>query len=243
MKKLFSLTWLLLVAVCCGQGKSLDKEPLNLQTFDFGRSFSSIFPETLRNKEYPTYFVYDIPVENERMPSSFQKDSVYTDEFSEDKKFFGFQTNQMGYNSRHHFAYFGNVKFNKIGLFSAPKGQTEVISAMAYDLTKEEVADYITALKNKLGPSKKLTSNHHSNSNHMGWKKEGKVYRLSTSWNDESNTLNMEIDQQNKTISQGRINPHYDLYFFVAKPPMRKGLMEMMNTGDFTFFPAKKDFR
>ncbi len=215
---------------CNAQVKPIGQAPLNLLNFNFETKIKTLYPDQYKSKKWDNY--YDLPVGDKT--HLIERDTTFINEFTENKKAVGLEFRQRSSSNRDTLALVGDVPFSAISIATSLEGKVKAIGAEIDEITDAESKKFIQTLTHKYGSFKKLEGEFMSKFNIFEWQHGDKIFRYSTIFTDEKNTIKLEIDQEKRTIKNGERNPHHVGYFFVINKAFLKDL-ETLHTGTFVF--------
>jgi hypothetical protein len=215
---------------CMGQVKPIGQAPLNLVDINLDIKVTSLYPEKYKSAKWENYF--EIPVgEKTRM---VLRDTTFINEFSQEQKAVGVEYRQTSSSSDDTLAIAGKQAFSSLSVAASLDGKIKAIGAKASDITDKEAKDFIAALTNKHGNPKKLEGDFMSKFTIYEWEAEDRIFRYSTIFNDEKNTIKLKVDKEEGTIKSMDRTPHHDGYFFVINKAFVNDL-KTLNTGVFVY--------
>lgn len=239
IKTLLPIT-LLIFSFANGQSKAIGDAPLDLEKFNFNTKVSDLFPDKYKSKDYKD--VYEINVKGDVERSiMIQKETAYSNNYSADKKAFGYEYLQKNWSDRDKLAFFKTQYFQKVNVATTLDGKIKVIGSVADELTKTESGNLLKLLNEKFGVSRKLKNSWNDKLSIYEWSQKDRIIRFVTAYNDESNTMKIVIDKDKKTIAGGEKEPHYVSYLFIINPTLKSEVFGKMNTGDFVYLDDSKD--
>ncbi|SDG51022.1 hypothetical protein SAMN05421827_107120 [Pedobacter terrae] len=225
-------TFLLSTAItgCMGQVKPIGQAPLNLIDINFNTPVTSLYPEKYKSEQWDNYF--NIPVGDEtRM---VQRDTTFINEFSKDQRAIGVEYRQKSSSSGDTLAIANKQSFSSLSIAASLDGKIKAIGAEVDDITDKDAKDFIAALTNNYGKSKKLEGSFISKFTIYEWEAKDRIFRYSTIFKDEKNTLKLSIDKEAGTIESMDRIPHHDGYFFVINKAFINDL-KTLRTGLFVY--------
>lgn len=235
MRKLstHSLCGLIIVSLfsaCKGQVKPIGQAPLDLLNVDFDTKITALYPDKYKSAKWDDY--YDIPVgDDTRM---IQRDTTFINEFSDDQQAVGVEYRQMSSSSGDTLAIAGEQIFSSLSVAVSMDGKIKAIGAEVSEITDKEAKDLITALTKKYGNFKKLEGEFMTKFTIYEWEAGDRIFRYSTIFNDEQNTIKLEVDKNQGTIKNMDKTPHHDGYFFVINKNFIDDL-KTLGTGTFVY--------
>jgi len=213
-----------------GQVKPIGQAPLNLIDISFDTKVQSLYPEKYKSAKWDDY--YDIPVGDETR--AVQRDTTYIDEFSANQKAVGLEYRQISSSSRDTLAIAGDQTFSSLSVAASLDGKIKVIGAEISEITDKETRDLITALNKKYGNFKKMEGEFMSKFTIYEWEAKDRFFRYATIFNDEKNTIKLEVDKEQGSIKNVDRTPHHDGYFFVINKAYLDDL-KTLGTGTFVY--------
>ncbi|WP_138765842.1 hypothetical protein [Pedobacter xixiisoli] len=227
---LCALALFTLISACMGQVKPIGQAPLDLLDIDFGTKITTLYPDKYKSEKWDDY--YDIPVGDEtRM---VQRDTTFINEFSEDQKAVGVEYRQKSSSSGDTLAIAGDQAFSSLSVAVSLDGKIKAIGAEVSEITDKEAKDFIATLTKKYGNHKKLEGEFMTKFTIYEWEAKDRIFRYSTIFNDEKNTLKLEVDKDQGTIKSMDKTPHHDGYFFVINKNFIEDL-KTLGTGTFVY--------
>lgn len=228
---LYLLISLLFLINCNGQTKPIGKEPVDLENFDFNTKISDLFPNEYKSKEYKNY--YEIP--GSIHSQIVEKDTTFTNEYSENKKPIGIEYRQQSSTSIDKLAIFENQIFNKVNIATTLDNKIKVINGVADEVTRKQSEDFIKNISKKYGKPKIFKSQGNENFTCHEWKTNNRIIRFVTTFDDESGTLKLNVDEKMQAISAGKKEPHFTNYLFVINQSFKNEVFGKLKTGDFVY--------
>ena len=226
---------IILFTTCNAQTKPIGEEPLNLENFSFDTKISDLYPEKNKNASFKGYYDIKGAVHSQLVV----KDTIYIDKYSENKKATGIEYRQQSSTSIDTMAVFEKQPFQKINAATTINGQIKVINAVADELTQQQSNGLIKKLVNKYGKPKKLKNSWNEAFTIYEWTTKSKIIRFVSAYDDESTTMKIAINKENKTITSGEKEPHYVGYLFIINSLLKAEVFGKMKTGDFVFLDEK----
>jgi len=231
-KQLLFLAMLPLVICCNGQqnkpATSLDKEPVQLENFDFNTKISTLLPAAMKSKEYAGYY--------QAKGEFIEIDTISDDNFVEDEKPVRIEYRQRSYASRDVLAKFDDHEYNAVNLATTMDGKIMLISAVVGNTTIDDTNDLAAYLTKKHGkPVKSKGEFANKNFDITTWQLKDRMIRYSLVLDNEDNTLKIQADQGSKQITGGEKTPHYTGYIFVIKNEYKDKILENRSSGDFVY--------
>ena len=229
---LLLLTILPFMISCNGQEKrsvtSLADEPLQLENFDFNTKISILLPENTKSKDYNGY--YEIKSE------MLELDTITDGDYIGSEKPIRIEYTQQSFSSRDILAKFGSEEFNAISLVTTMNGQIMLVNALIGEIELKQTEKFIEKLDTKYGKSTK-TKGEFANLNFdiYTWQLEDRIIRYTTVLDNEENALKIEVNEENKKITEGEKNPHYKGYIFIIKKEFKDEIFGKVSSGDFVF--------
>lgn len=233
MKKLLLLLAILPFIISCnGQenriATSIAEEPLQLENFDFNTKISTLLPEKTKSKEYNGY--YELKTE------MLEVDTISDGEFIGSEKPVRIEYRQRSFSSRDILAKFGSNEFNAVNLATTIDGKIMLVNALIGTTDLKQTKDFIETLDKKYGKSTK-TKGEFSDTNFdiFTWQLKDRIIRFSLVLDKEESTLNIEANEDKKTIKIGEKNEHYKGYIFVIPKKYKDQIFGKVSSGDFVF--------
>jgi len=236
--KLFQLIIILLFTSCHGQVKPIGEEPLNLENFSFNTKISELLPDKNKSKEYKFGEVYEI--QGALHSQIIEKDTVFENKYSKNRKAIGIEYLQKSSTSIDTLAIFENQQFQKINIATTLNGKIKALSAVADELTLKQNSELLKKLISKLGKPKKYINGWNEKLVIHEWTAKNKIIRFVSTYDDESTSMKLVIDENNKTVTSGDKEPHYVGYIFIINSETKDDVFGKMKTGDFVFLDEKK---
>ena len=240
MKK--NMTFLLLLTTiffsgCNGQTKPIGEEPLDLESFNFETKISDLYPEKNKSKEYKGCYEIKGALHTQIVVT----DTTFVDKHSANKKAIGLEYHQQSSTSIDKMAVFENQMFQKINIATTIEGKIKVINAVADELTEQQSEVLFKKIVGKYGKPKKLKNNWNDKLTIYEWTVKDRIIRFVSSYNDESTTMKLVIDEEKQTIASGEKKPHYIGYLFIINPALKDEVFGKIKTGDFVFLDETID--
>lgn len=224
------LTAVTLISSCMGQVKPIGEAPLSLLDVDFGTKMSTLYPEKYKSKKWDDY--YDIPVGDEsRM---IERDTTFINEYSADQKAVGVEYRQRSSSTGDTLAIAGDQPFSSLSMAVSLDDKIKAIGAETSEISGEETQKFIQFLNKKYGKAKKLEGEFMGKFTIYEWEAKDRIFRYATIFNDEKNTLKLEVDKDQGTIKSMEKTPHHDGYFFVVNKAFVEDL-KTLGTGVFVY--------
>lgn len=224
---------MLTFSTCNGQVKPIGEAPLNLEKFSFNTKVSDLIPEKYKSKEYQDAYI--IEIKDRHTPLMFQRDSIFSNQFTPERKAIGLEYSQGSWGMDDQLAVFQDQYFQKINIASTLDGNIKALGCVADELTKSQAENLLKMLTAKFGTSKTLKSRWNEKLTIHEWTKKDRIIRYVTSYTNEDNMMKIVIDKTQGTISEGKKEPHYLGYLFIVNPALKSEVFGKMNTGDFVY--------
>ncbi|KUJ59749.1 hypothetical protein AR687_21325 [Flavobacteriaceae bacterium CRH] len=223
---------------CNGQVKPIGEEPLDLENFNLSTKISDLFSEKDISKEHNN--VYEI--QGVLHSQIVMKDTVFENEYSENKKAIAIEYLQKSSTSIDTIAFFENQKFQKVNVATALNGKIKVINGVADELTKQQTIELYKKLITKYGKAKKFINSWNNKLTIYEWTAEDRIIRFVSAYNDESTTMKLLIDEDKQTIALGHKETYYVGYLFIINSALKEEVFGKMKKGDFVYLDDyKKD--
>lgn len=210
------------VLSCNGQGKSsvksLSKESLQLENFDFDTKISTLLPEETKSKEYAGYY----KVKSEMI----EVDTVSDGEFIGSEKPVRIEYRQQSFSTSDVLANFDDFEFNAINLVTDMNGKLMLINGVAGETDKGKTEGFVSKLNKIYGNSKKTKGEFAGqNFDIHTWPLKERIIRYCVVFDDEKSTLTIGGDK----------NPHYKSYLYVIKKEFQNQIFGKVSSGDFVY--------
>lgn len=234
MKKiLFILAILPIIISCNGQENkpvtSLADESVQLKDFDFKTKISTLLPENTKSKTYSNGY-YEVKHETLRV------DTIPSDEFDETSKPLRVEYSKQTSSSRDVMATFGDNKFSGVNFVTTLDGNIMAINATAGNVELADGQDFVRDLENKYGKTTKTKGEFAGKSfDSYTWKLKDRTISYNMVFNDEANTLKIELDKDGKQINKGEKNPHFEGYLFIIQKQFEAQVFGQSIGGDFVY--------
>ena len=231
MKKIIKLLPILsifLFTTFNGQTGAIGEAPLDLENFDFQTKIETLFPPKNESKLYKNYYM----ISGNFISISFEKDSTFVNRFSENQKATGFQYLQKSSSNADTLAIFKNQIFNRMNLATNLKNEIIVVSTVADEMTEEQNKNFIKILTSKYGKYKKAEREFDGKFFIYEWQNKDQIIKYSTVFNDENNTLKIEVSENKITSADNE--PHFEGYLYLIKKEYLSEIKNL-NSGDFVF--------
>ncbi len=228
MRKVYGLlTALPLGLSCTGQVKSLDRSALDLEHFPFTTKVTGLLPEHTRDEHYAGWYKVK--------GTSIEVDTVYDDEFSENRKAQWIEYRSRGYSSRDVLAKFDDLGFNTVNLVATLEGEVVLINGLA-DRVKAEDREALFALLDKqYGEAVKTQGEFMKPFDIYTWYTADRVVKYVPLFDDETNTLALTVDKNKGTINPAAKESHYRGLIYIIKKEYAGKLVGNMHTGDLLY--------
>jgi hypothetical protein len=227
---LFAFAVATLISSCKGKVKPIGQAPLDLLDIDFGTKMSTLYPDKYKSKNWDNY--YDIPVgEDTRM---IERDTTFINEFSEDQKAVGIEYRQRSSSTGDTLAIAGDQTFSSLSIAFSIDDKIKAIGAETSEISNQQTKKFIQTLSKKYGEAKKLEGEFMSKFTIYEWETKDRIFRYATIFNNEKNTLKLEVDKNQGSIKPMEKTPHHDGYFFVINKAYLKDI-ETLHTGTFVY--------
>ncbi|WP_293743317.1 hypothetical protein [uncultured Pedobacter sp.] len=215
---------------CMGQVKPVGQAPLDLIDINFDIKVTSLYPEKYKSEKLENYF--DIPVGEKTI--IVLRDTTFINEFYQEQKAVGVEYSQMSSSSDDTLAIACKQAFSSLSVAASPDGKIKAIGAKVSDMTDKEAKDFIAELTNRHGKPKKLEGDFMSKFTIYEWDAQDRIFRYSTIFNDEKNTVKLKVDKKEVTIKSMDRTPHHNGYFFVINKAFVNDL-KTLNNGVFVY--------
>lgn len=222
-----SLFFLVLMNSCHGQTRSLAKNILRLENFDFSTPVSTLLPADTKDSSYDD--VYN--VKNTSLQKFVSRENDYTDE----GKPLWYEYRQFSSRSSDELARYDDFVFNTFNMVVSLEEEIIVFNAIASDLTKQESDQFIELLTKKYGSAEQTEGEFMDSYEIYTWKLKDRILKYVPLYDDESNTLKIAIDQENKTLEEGEKRPHYRVLFYVINAKYSDLVIGNFHTGDLLY--------
>jgi len=222
------------------QTKAIGDTPLDLEAFNFNTGIAVLFPEKNKSKSYNNAYEINLNGNPERS-IMVEKEATFNDKYGKDRKENGYEYHQKNWSNIDEVASFQTQFFQKINVATTLDGKIKVISGLADELTKTDSEKLLKLLTNKYVAYRKLKSSWNEKVVIYEWTKKDRIVRFATSYNDESNTMKIVVDQSKKTVTEGEKQPHFVGYLFIINPSLKSEIFGKMNSGDFVYLDDRKD--
>ncbi|MDI9308568.1 MAG: hypothetical protein QM535_00015 [Limnohabitans sp.] len=219
----------LLVISCKGKIEPIGEKPLDLEGFDFTTKIDLLLPNKNISKEY--IGVYEI--KSKFRKNIIEKDTTFLDEFGDNKKAIGIEYRQNSSTSIDTLATYDKQVFSKINIATTLKNEIYVMSAVTSEITNTQINSFIEKLSETYGKYVKEEAEFGNNKFYIyEWQANDRIIKFSTIYNNESNTLKIEVSPNSLKVADKE--PHYVGYFYVIKKENER-MIKNLSTGDFAF--------
>lgn len=212
---------------CNGQKKSLSTTSLVLENFDFSTPVAALLPENTRDTAYDE--VYNVK------NTSLQKFVVKENEYEENAKPLWIEYRNIQSRSSDQIAKFGNIIFNTFNMVVSLEQEMILFNAIVGDITEKESDKFIQLLNKKYGSAEKTEGKFLNPFEIYTWKLDDRVLKYVPLYDDESNTLKIVIDKDNKTLKTADKTPHYKGLFYVINAKYSDKVIGNFHTGELLY--------
>ncbi|MEO5911611.1 MAG: hypothetical protein ABIP95_12030 [Pelobium sp.] len=229
---LFLFTIIPIMFSCKGQGKhsatSLADEAVQLADFDFKTKISTLLPENTKSKTYPGYY----EVKHEVL----QVDTIMSDGFDEAEKPLRVEYRKQNSSSRDVMAKFDDSEYSAINFLTTLDGNIMAINATIGNVDLAEGESFVKDLENKYGKTTKTKGEFAGKSFDIyTWKLKDRIISYNMVFNDDSNTLRIELDKDGKQVNKGQKSPHFEGYLFIVQKQYESQVFGQSIAGDFVY--------
>lgn len=226
------LSLFLLLTCCKAQVKPISEGALQLKSLDFGTNIKELYPDKYKSKNFDDYYEFPSSVST----VMFKKETVYDEQYGEVKKPMWIEYREQGSSSGDTFAAFDKFPFNTVNVVTTLNGELMVVNGVINEVSKNDSQNFIKSLDGLYGKHtmKKDTSGRNVFDNYT-WKLDDRTIKYCIVYDDESNTLKIEVDKENKTIKNVAKEPHYQGLIFILNKEYEQAVVGHMTTGDLTY--------
>ena len=219
--------------VCVAQTKAIGDAPVNLEKFSFATPITVLYPAKNKSREYADY--YEIRSKESLLGANYTvKETIYENEFDQQpKKPKAIEYRQQSSSSDERLAIFGKQFFNRINVVTTPGGRIKLVGVAA-DVSQTASENFIKYLTFRYGRPVKLKGDFVRAFEIYEWRTKDRTLRYAPIFADEKNTLKINVDQANKTITPEKKTPHLEGYFYIIKNEFVK-TTAATKTGDFAY--------
>lgn len=246
--KQFSIFTLFMIIFSCNaqQPEIFGDKPLNLKNNIFDLNISAFFPEKYKLKNNPQY--YEISINNNLginlHTQLIKKDTLFADNdgtldnsnFQNNKVPKWIAYSKKNYSNIDTVAVYDIFSFQAINILTTLDNKVVVMSGLIDEISLENSNKFINLLISDYGkPIITKSKVFSKNIIIYTWVTDDKLLKYCTFFNNESNTLVIEVDKNNSIIKNGNKTPHLEGYFYIAKKEFATQLIDNVNNGDFAF--------
>lgn len=167
----------------------------------------------------------------------FHKNTILTSDYDNPKPF-GIEYLQVSSTSTDKLASYGNIYFPVINTITDLQDKIGLI-CVRKEIKSNELEKLINLISEKEGKYKKSQGNFFSNYDILTWENKARIFKLCIVFDNENNTIKLNINKNTGAITSGKKTPHFNCYLFIGNKNQKK-LLEILNkqgqSGDFVYF-------
>ncbi|WP_306349716.1 hypothetical protein [Flavobacterium sp. '19STA2R22 D10 B1'] len=230
---------------CYGQQPNVyGKSPLDLEQFSFDLNVATFYPKKYILKNNPEY--YEIPIHNnlglEKKVQLIKKDTLFTKydvfsdlSFEKDKVPRWIVYNRKNYSNFDTLATYGKYTFQALNILTTLDQKVAIINGLMGYIDQKDANEFIQYLNTKYGKAIKTEGKFIEKTDVYTWETNDRILKYCIAFQEEKNTLVIEVDKDNKTLKNGEKNPHFEAYFFILKKEYAPQLIGKIDSSDFLY--------
>ena len=227
------LSLAILITSCTAQIKPIGESPLQLKSLDLNLKITDLLPDKYKSKQFDDY--YDIPSDSAHT-NLLKKEIIFKDPYSDKKTPKWIEYHQQGSSSVDTMAVFDKFVFNTMNIVTTPDNKLMVFNGLIDEVGKKENDDFIRMLDGLYGNHVKTKGEFAKNTFDIyTWKLSDRTIKYAVVYDDESNTMKIEVDKVNNTIQNAAKEPHYQGYIYIIDKAHEKEVVGQMGRGDLIF--------
>jgi hypothetical protein len=229
MKKLLLLLAILLFIISCNgnktpKAKSLSEETLELENFDFDTKISTLVPE--KNKKVTKYGEhYELKSEMMIVDTITNGDSGQP---------IRIRYNPLSYTLEDAMAKFDEFDFNAISLETTLGGKIMAVNGLVEKISLSETQVFIDLLNKKYGKAIQTKGDFVRPFDIFTWQLKDRIIKYCIVINNETNTMKIVVDNENKEIKKGKKEQYFGAYIYLIKNEYAEKLIGKMG-GKFSY--------
>lgn len=217
---------------CHAQVKPIGEGALQLKGLRFDTDITALYPDKNKNKQYEGY--YD--VKSSVQLGMTKVDTVYEDNYSEQKKPKWVEYRAQSSSSGDTNALFGDFPFNTVNVVAGLDHKLMVVNAVAMEVSDQDSEKFIAKLDGLYGKHTKADDEFfHKPFQIYTWKLDDRLIKYCTVYDDERNVLKLEVDKDKKTIQGAAKEIHIEGFIYIINKAYEKQVVGQMNTGDLIY--------
>ncbi|MDQ0782347.1 hypothetical protein [Chryseobacterium sp. W4I1] len=219
---------IIFVFICLLFLTSCKKEKvIELQNFNFNNKTSTYFSDKDKYKTYDNYYQIKSEV--------IGVDTISDGEFIGNEKPIRIEYRQEIFSNKDVLARFGDFDFNAINFATTIDDKMMVFNAVAGEISLKETKKFVELLDKKYGKSKVSKETFIKPYDIYTWRLADRIIKYCVVTDDESNTIKIEDDQENKKINNGKKNSHIRAFLYIIKNEYASQVIGKMSSGDLLY--------
>lgn len=219
---------IIFVFICLLFLTSCKKEKvIELQNFNFNNKKSTYFSDKDKYKTYDNYYQIKSEV--------IGVDTISDGEFIGSEKPIRIEYRQEIFSNKDVLARFGDFDFNAINFATTIDDKMMVFNAVAGEISLKETKKFVELLDEKYGKSKVSKETFIKPYDIYTWRLADRIIKYCVVSDDESNTIKIEDDQENKKINNGKKNSHIRAFLYIIKNEYASQVIGKMSSGDLLY--------
>jgi len=219
---------IIFVFICLLFLTSCKKEKvIELQNFNFNNKTSTYFSDKDKYKTYDNYYQIKSEV--------IGVDTISDGEFIGSEKPIRIEYRQEIFSNKDVLARFDDFDFNAINFATTIDDKMMVFNAVAGEISLKETEKFVELLDEKYGKSKVSKETFIKPYDIYTWRLADRIIKYCVVTDDESNTIKIEDDQENKKINNGKKNSHIRAFLYIIKNEYASQVIGKMSSGDLLY--------
>jgi len=219
---------IIFVFICLLFLTSCKKEKvIELQNFSFNNKTSTYFSDKDKYKTYDNYYQIKSEV--------IGVDTISDGEFIGSEKPIRIEYRQEIFSNKDVLARFDDFDFNAINFATTIDDKMMVFNAVAGEISLKETKKFVELLDEKYGKSKVSKETFIKPYDIYTWRLADRIIKYCVVTDDESNTIKIEDDQENKKINNGKKNSHIRAFLYIIKNEYASQVIGKMSSGDLLY--------
>jgi len=219
---------IIFVFICLLFLTSCKKEKvIELQNFNFNNKTSTYFSDKDKYKTYDNYYQIKSEV--------IGVDTISDGEFIGSEKPIRIEYRQEIFSNKDVLARFDDFDFNAINFATTIDDKMMVFNAVAGEISLKETKKFVELLDEKYGKSKVSKETFIKPYDIYTWRLADRIIKYCVVTDDESNTIKIEDDQENKKINNGKKNSHIRAFLYIIKNEYASQVIGKMSSGDLLY--------
>lgn len=198
-----------------------------MQDFDFNNKTSTYISDKDKYKTYDNYYQIKSEV--------IGVDTIFDGKFIGSEKPIRIEYRQEIFSNKDVLVRFDDFDFNAINFATTVDGKMMVFNAVTGNISLKETKKFVELLDEKYGKSKKTKQNFIKPYDIYTWLLKDRMIKYCVVADDESNTMKIEVDEQNNNIKNGVKESHFKSYIYIIKNEYANQIVGQMSSGDLLY--------